>query len=92
MRFVLLMAAGIILALPVRAAADAGLHYKGYRCTQDCSGHRAGYEWARDKGLSERAQCGGKSRSFIEGCYSWVAEQEEPAAEPEDKPDEEAQP
>jgi hypothetical protein len=43
--------------------------FKGYQCTQDCSGHIAGYKWAMRKGIT------GKSRSFVEGCYAWVDEQ-----------------
>ena len=27
------------------------LQFKGSECTKDCSGHRAGYEWSRRKGL-----------------------------------------
>lgn len=44
-------------------------------CTQDCSGHHAGYEWAMRKGLTDERQCyGGKSNSFIEGCIQYVRE------------------
>lgn len=48
--------------------------FRGYTCTQDCSGHQAGYEWARKKGVTERSQCGGRSRSFIEGCQAFADE------------------
>ena len=48
------------------------LHYKGYRCTVDCSGHEAGYEWAEEKGISDPDDCGGNSQSFIEGCRSYA--------------------
>ncbi len=48
--------------------------FKGYPCTQDCSGHRAGYEWAEDKNITDESECGGSSNSFIEGCRSWVEE------------------
>lgn len=46
--------------------------FHGYPCTQDCSGHRAGYEWAQRKGIADPAQCGGNSQSFIEGCRAWA--------------------
>jgi hypothetical protein len=47
-------------------------NFRGYECTQDCGGHKAGYEWAKKKGLSSKDECSGKSESFIEGCYSYV--------------------
>lgn len=42
--------------------------FAGKGCTQDCSGHQAGYAWAEQKGITDPGDCGGKSRSFIEGC------------------------
>ncbi|EAQ97416.1 hypothetical protein [Congregibacter litoralis] len=44
--------------------------FRGYICTDDCSGHIAGYTWALKNKLSSASQCGGKSESFIEGCIS----------------------
>lgn len=49
--------------------------FLGYRCTQDCSGHEAGYEWAQRKGITDPDECGGNSQSFIEGCIAWAEEQ-----------------
>lgn len=46
--------------------------YEGYGCTQDCSGHEAGYAWAEEKGITDPNQCGGKSWSFIEGCRAYA--------------------
>lgn len=46
--------------------------FNGYDCTDDCSGHEAGYEWAEDKGIYDESDCGGNSNSFIEGCVSFV--------------------
>ena len=46
------------------------LYFRGYPCTQDCSGHMAGYQWALKKRLSSPSQCSGRSNSFIEGCIS----------------------
>jgi|GEM_PF-3107760 len=42
------------------------------QCTQDCSGHDAGFEWARNHDISDAADCGGDSQSFIEGCQAYV--------------------
>ncbi len=46
--------------------------FNNYPCTDDCSGHEAGYEWAEDKGIYDESDCGGNSNSFIEGCISYV--------------------
>ena len=48
--------------------------FGGYKCTEDCSGHEAGYEWAEDKGIEDADDCGGKSQSFIEGCRTYANE------------------
>lgn len=50
--------------------------FKGYQCRADCSGHRAGYEWAERQGIKSPDQCGGgNSLSFTEGCLAYVDEQ-----------------
>lgn len=49
--------------------------FNGYDCTSDCSGHEAGYNWAERKGITDPGNCGGNSRSFIEGCQSYAEEQ-----------------
>lgn len=36
-------------------------------CTGDCSGHKAGYEWAEENGISSESDCDGNSDSFNEG-------------------------
>lgn len=47
-------------------------YFGSYECTEDCSGHEAGYEWASDNDIDNYDDCGGNSDSFIEGCYSYV--------------------
>lgn len=54
---------------------DESLTFRGYKCTEDCSGHEAGYEWAEEHGISDPSDCGGNSQSFIEGCESYAVEQ-----------------
>jgi hypothetical protein len=49
-------------------------YFHGYRCTDDCSGHQAGYDWAEEHDIDDVDQCGGNSQSFIEGCQAWVEE------------------
>lgn len=53
-----------------------------YPCTEDCSGHEAGYNWAEENGIDDPDDCGGKSNSFIEGCQAYAEEQQ--AAENKD--------
>lgn len=50
------------------------LYFGEYECTDDCSGHEAGYEWASDKGITDPDDCGGNSQSFIEGCMEYASE------------------
>ena len=55
--------------------AVAGTTYEDqgrpYGCTEDCSGHDAGYEWAEENDVTDPSDCGGKSQSFVEGCEAY---------------------
>ena len=48
----------------------------GRPCTDDCSGHEAGYRWAEENGIDDPDNCGGNSDSFIEGCQAYAEEQQ----------------
>jgi hypothetical protein len=48
--------------------------FHGYDCTDDCSGHEAGYQWAEDNGISDTSDCDQESQSFAEGCQAYVEE------------------
>ncbi len=48
--------------------------FNGYECTEDCSGHEAGYNWAEENSISDEYDCDGNSNSFNEGCVSYVEE------------------
>jgi hypothetical protein len=50
-------------------------------CTEDCSGHEAGFDWARENGLSDPSECGGNSDSFIEGCEAYTTALQDAAAD-----------
>jgi len=50
-------------------------YFGEYKCTDDCSGHYAGYEWAEKNGIDSIDGCTGNSQSFIEGCKVFVEEQ-----------------
>ena len=41
-------------------------------CTSDCQGHEAGFRWARDHEIADPTDCGGRSRSFTEGCWAYA--------------------
>lgn len=57
-------------------AAPAAAQYSGkYGCTDDCSGHEAGYAWAEENGIDDPDDCGGRSQSFIEGCQDYAEQQ-----------------
>ena len=55
------------------------LMYRGYRCRKDCSGHMAGYEWAKRNQVTDADQCPYRPShpSFHEGCLSYVEGNEE---------------
>ncbi|MGA7326251.1 MAG: hypothetical protein WBX25_17650 [Rhodomicrobium sp.] len=43
--------------------------FGGYECTDDCSGHAAGYRWAAEHDIDEEQYCPeGDSQPFHEGC------------------------
>jgi hypothetical protein len=77
--FTILIFAGLSLC---QASAQ---NFHGYPCTQDCSGHEAGYQWADDQSITSTDDCSGNSNSFVEGCNAYVEENY-----PEDNEDEES--
>lgn len=50
-------------------------YFHGYECSDDCSGHEAGYRWAAKHNISDPEDCGGNSESFIEGCKAYAGEE-----------------
>lgn len=60
-----------------------GESYLGSRCTQDCSGHEAGYYWAADNDISDPNDCTGDSQTFVEGCQEYAEERRESSSQPE---------
>ena len=57
--------------------SGSGLTFHGYDCTEDCSGHEAGYQWAEEHEINDPDDCSGNSQSFIEGCQAYAEEQGE---------------
>lgn len=56
------------------ASPESGYVYVD-QCTDDCSGHEAGYAWAEENDISDPSDCDGNSDSFIEGCETYAQEQ-----------------
>lgn len=79
----------VVAALSFSSALTQAQTFKGYPCTEDCSGHEAGYEWAERKGVTDESDCDGKSNSFNEGCQAWVEENEPSSSPDEDQSGEE---
>ena len=54
--------------------ADTYREARGYGAceTTGCAGHEAGWRWARAHGINDPDRCGGRSRSFIEGCRAYA--------------------
>jgi|ERR1700729_962665 len=53
--------------------------FHGFTCTEDCSGHEAGYEWAEQHDIDDPHTCytgprlsNPDNRSFSEGCEAYV--------------------
>jgi hypothetical protein len=69
--------------------------FAGYQCTEDCSGHEAGYKWAEEHGISDVDDCDtagehSNSPSFAEGCRAYV-ERDSGSEKDEDSNDENAE-
>jgi hypothetical protein len=84
-RLILTTAVLGILIMPATAQT-----FGGYDCTVDCSGHKAGYEWAEAKGITDEAQCedilvrAPNRTSFYEGCKAYVEDPSRGADEDDD--------
>jgi hypothetical protein len=62
-----------IILIPFLCGSSSADTFMGYECKEDCSGHRAGYDWAERKGVDSVDGCeGAKSQSFYEGCVAKV--------------------
>ncbi len=51
--------------------------FDSYDCTEDCSGHEAGYAWAEKHDITDGDDCDtagehSNSPSFAEGCHAYV--------------------
>ncbi|MES0028021.1 hypothetical protein [Mesorhizobium sp. M0040] len=62
------LATTLALATPCLAQQTFG----GNDCTEDCSGHKAGFDWAEQNQISNERDCSSNSQSFNEGCQTFV--------------------
>jgi hypothetical protein len=72
--------AAFFTSVPMLQAED----FHGYDCTDDCSGHQAGYDWAEQNSVGSASDCGGNSQSFTEGCEAYANEHNDDAASQSD--------
>lgn len=54
-------------------------------CTEDCSGHEAGYKWAQEHDITDESECGGNSQSFIEGCEAYARDHERSSSDSDEQ-------
>lgn len=55
-------------------------------CTDDCGGHDAGFEWAKEHGFTDASECSdSESDSFREGCEAYAAAIEQSVQEKRDE-------
>jgi hypothetical protein len=67
----------VTLAPQTESSNKADRTFAGYDCSDDCSGHEAGYKWAEEKDIQDDADCEAagehsNSPSFEEGCKAYV--------------------
>jgi hypothetical protein len=82
---------GIIISFVVLTAAG-GAHareFGAYDCSDNCSGHAAGYHWAEAHSITDESDCPlrGRALSFYEGCLVYVEDPSRGADEDDDGDD-----
>jgi hypothetical protein len=73
--------------------ATAPSSFAGYDCTEDCSGHEAGYNWAEEHDIDDEEVCDtagdhSNSPSFAEGCRAYVNGDSSPTSDDDKNEDE----
>jgi hypothetical protein len=68
-------------SLAISKAQSGYIWFGDFICTNDCSGHEAGFLWAKQKSVLDEAECKGNSDAFEQGCFSFVKEYEQRAFE-----------
>lgn len=70
----------------VERKKDGNLYFWGRKCTDDCSEHMSGYDWAEINDITSWQECyqmgKDKSSSFLEGCLQGVKDNLDPDLRP----------
>jgi hypothetical protein len=62
-----------VLVLTMAPARAQDRTFGDFECTDDCSGHAAGFKWAEKHSIDDEADCPqGNSQSFHEGCIAYT--------------------
>ncbi|MGY0574036.1 hypothetical protein ACTGJ9_025650 [Bradyrhizobium sp. RDM12] len=82
---IILFAFGVLISSCDAQAREFG----GYDCSDDCSGHAAGYRWAEAHNVTSESSCPlrGNGMSFYEGCLVYVEDPDRGADEDDDGDD-----
>ena len=77
---IMTVAFGLVICVPERSSAS---EFGGYECTDDCSGHAAGYRWAEAHNITNESNCplNSNRQSFYEGCLVYVEDPDRGADE-----------
>ena len=76
------------IVLLLGSASATAATFDGYECTDDCSGHQAGYDWAEQNDVDDESSCSTPSPSFNQGCESYVEENAASVSDDEEDEDE----
>lgn len=57
---------------PTTETTEQPKTFHGYSCTSDCSGHEAGYDWAKNHDICDPKYDKGNSNSFNEGVRAYA--------------------
>ena len=74
------------LAILIVASEARAREFGGYDCSDNCSGHVAGYRWAEAHSITAESDCPlrGGGISFYEGCLVYVDDRDRGADEDDD--------
>jgi len=65
-----LLAGMFTLSTPVYSQQSR--YFGGYRCTDKCRDHAAGFDYARQLRLRDPTQCAGPTLSYEQGCKAYT--------------------
>jgi hypothetical protein len=81
---------GMVAVCTFNVSESAARTFGDNECTDDCSGHKAGYEWAEARGITDASRCESvltrspNRTSFYEGCVTYTEDPSRGADEDDD--------